>query len=169
MRADDGEEDQSGWGDACRREAAIRDLLDRHPERLTINAVELVACELGLSRPTLYRLIARYRLTRTVEGLLGPGRGRREGTRVLDPDEEKLIREILEEEYLKPTRPPFEYVLERIRGACRRRGWPPPTWRTVKARLDLIDPRAKAVLRRDIEAVRATEPTPNEYASSRPY
>ena len=168
MRADDGEEDRSGWGDACRREAAIRDLLDRHPERLTINAVELVACELGLSRPTLYRLIARYRLTRTVEGLLGPGRGRREGTRVLDPDEEKLIREILEEEYLKPTRPPFEYVLERIRGACRRRGWPPPTWRTVKARLDLIDPRAKAVLRRDIEAVRATEPTPNEYASSRP-
>ena len=96
MMADDGEEDQSGWGEACRREAAIRDLLDRHPERLTINAVELVACELGLSRPTLYRLIARYRLTRTVEGLLGPGRGRREGTRVLDPDVTlpKMLRQV---------------------------------------------------------------------------
>jgi hypothetical protein len=48
MRADDSAEDPPGWGDACRWEAAIRDLLDRHPERLTISAVESVAWELGL-------------------------------------------------------------------------------------------------------------------------
>jgi hypothetical protein len=68
MKADDSAEDPPGWGDACRREAAIRDMLDRHPGCLTINAVESVAWELGLSRPT------RYRLTRTVEGLLEHGR-----------------------------------------------------------------------------------------------
>ncbi len=97
-----------------RRTRRKEGLLDRHPERLTISAVESVAWELGLSRPTLYRLIARYRLTRTVEALRGPGRGRRAGTRVLDPAEETLIREILEEKHLKPTRPPFERVLEQI-------------------------------------------------------
>jgi hypothetical protein len=48
MRADDGDEDPLGWGDACRREASIRDLLDR-PERLTISAVEVVAWEQVLS------------------------------------------------------------------------------------------------------------------------
>lgn len=85
-----------GWSGACRREAAIRDLLDRHPERVTISAVESIAWELGFSRPTAYRLIARYRLTRTVEGLRGSVRGRRAGTRILDPAEETLIREILE-------------------------------------------------------------------------
>ena len=105
--------------------------------------VEAVAWELGVSRATLYRLIARYRQTRTVEGLLGPGSGR-PGTRVLDSDEETLIREILEREYLKPTRPPFQRVLEQIGGACRTRGWTAPTWRTVKARLLLIDPETLA-------------------------
>lgn len=48
MRAGVGEEeDPPGWGEACRQEAAIRDLLGRHPERLTISAVEAVAWELG--------------------------------------------------------------------------------------------------------------------------
>ena len=144
----------AGWDEACRREAAIRDLLNRYPKRLSINVVEAVAWELGVSRATLYRLIARYRQTRTVEGLRGPGSGRPEGhfcnirywadtwiiltsslPCVLDWDEETLIREILEREYLKPTRPPFQRVLEQIGGACRTKGWTAPTWRTVKARL----------------------------------
>jgi hypothetical protein len=86
--------------------------------------VEAVAQELGVSRATLYRLIARYRQTRTVEGLRGPGSGRSAGTRVLNSDVETLIREVLETEYLKPTRPPFQRVLEQIGGACRTKGWP---------------------------------------------
>lgn len=165
---ENGDEDQAGWDEACRREAAIRDLLNRYPKRLSINVVEAVAWELGVSRATLYRLIARYRQTRTVEGLLGPGSGRPEGTRVLDSDEETLIREILEREYLKPTRPPFQRVLEQIGGACRTRGWTAPTWQTVKARLLLIDQRVQAVRRKDAEALRAVTPTPGEYTASRP-
>ena len=92
--AEIGDEDQAGWDEACRREAAIRDLLSRHPKRLRISMVEAVAQELGVSRATLYRLIARYRQTRTVEGLRGPGSGRSEGTRVLNSDVETLIRDI---------------------------------------------------------------------------
>jgi len=103
--AEIGDEDQVGWDEACRREAAIRDLLVRYPKRLRISMVEAVAQELGVSRATLYRLIARYRQIRTVEGLRGPGSGRSAGTRVLNSDVETLIREILETEYLKPTRP----------------------------------------------------------------
>jgi hypothetical protein len=37
--AEDGEDDTSGWGEACRREAAIRDLLNRYPKRLRIENV----------------------------------------------------------------------------------------------------------------------------------
>ncbi len=76
-----GDERQAGWHVACRREAAIRDLPNRYPKRLRISVVEDVAWELGVSRATLYRLIARYRQTRTVEGLCGPGSGRREQAR----------------------------------------------------------------------------------------
>jgi transposase len=71
-----------------------------HPQ----TAVDDVAWELGSSRATLYRLITRYRMTRSVEGLREPGRGRRAGTRSLCPAKETLIREIIEREYLKPTR-----------------------------------------------------------------
>jgi putative transposase len=63
---------------------------------LTVTAVDDAAWELGVSRATLYRLVERYRATRTVEGLCGPGRGCREGTRFLNPAQETLIREIIE-------------------------------------------------------------------------
>ena len=75
----------------------VRDLLNRHPKRLKVTAVDGVAWELGVSRATLYRLIGRYRATRTVEGLWGPGRGRQEGARVLDDAKETLINEIIEQ------------------------------------------------------------------------
>jgi putative transposase len=161
-------EDRAGWDEACRREAAIRTLINRYPKRLMVTAVDDVAWELGVSRATLYRLVERYRATRTVEGLCGPGRGRREGTRFLNPAQETLIREIIESEYLKPTRPPFRRVLEHIGLACRQRGWPAPTWRTVKSRLLLIDPRVRAVRRGDTAAARTMDPTPGEFVASRP-
>ena len=50
--SDDGAEDDPVWKEACRREEAIRELLRRYPERLTVAAVEDVAWELGLSRAT---------------------------------------------------------------------------------------------------------------------
>jgi putative transposase len=51
---DEGDQDRSGWDEACRREAAIRSLIDRYPTRLNVAAVEDVAWELGVSRATLY-------------------------------------------------------------------------------------------------------------------
>jgi len=100
-----GGEVQVGRDEACRREAAIRDLLNGYPKRLRMSVVGAIAWELGVSQATLYRLIARYRQTRTVEGLRGAGSGRPEGTRILHLDEETLIREILEREYLQPALP----------------------------------------------------------------
>lgn len=121
MAAEDAE-DRPGWDEACRREAAIRNLLNRHPKRLKVAAVDDVAWELGVSRATLYRLIGRYRASGTVDGLSGSGRERREGARFLGEAKETLIRQIIEREYLQPTRPSFRRVLEHIRLACRQRG-----------------------------------------------
>jgi hypothetical protein len=55
--AEIGDEDQAYWDEACRREAAIRNLLNRYPRRLRISAVKAAAWELGVSWATLYRLI----------------------------------------------------------------------------------------------------------------
>ena len=86
----------------------------------------------------------------------------------MNPAQETLIREIIEEEYLKSTRPPFRRVVEHIGLACRQRGWRAPTWHTVKSRVLLIDGRVRAARRGDVAAVRAMDATPGEYAASRP-
>ena len=146
--------------EACRREEAIRDLLRRYPDRMTLSAVENVARELGLSRATLYRLIERYRAARTVEVLVDRGRGRPKGTLGIEAARDALIREFIEREYLKPTRPPLRRVIGHIAAACRQQGFAAPTWRTVKARLQLIDERTRASRRGETDLVRAKTATP---------
>ncbi|WP_288050138.1 hypothetical protein, partial [Acidiphilium sp.] len=61
----------------------------------------------------------RYRAARTVEVLVDRGRGRPKGTLGIEPARDALIREFLECEYLKPTRPPLRRVIGHIAAACR--------------------------------------------------
>ena len=90
--SDDLAENDPAWTEACRREEAIRDLLRRHPGRMTKSAVEDVAWELGLSRTTLYLLIGRYRGARTVEVLLDQPAGRPKGRLHEEPVRDGLIK-----------------------------------------------------------------------------
>ena len=61
-RVFDDDEKQRSWLEGCRREEAISELLQRHDDkRLSIKDVDEVAWELGVSRATLYRLIAAFR------------------------------------------------------------------------------------------------------------
>jgi putative transposase len=166
--SDDGAEDDPAWMEACRREEAIRTLLLRHPDRLKREAVEDVTWELGLSRATLYRLVARYRAARTVESLVERPLGRPKGRLHEEPVRDALIQEFLEREYLKPTRPPLRRVVAQIAAACRQQGVPPPTWRTVKARLLRIDDRVRATRRGETGLVRARIATPGTYEVTRP-
>ena len=165
---DESAENDPTWTEACRRDEAIRDLLRRYPDRMTLSAVEGVAWELGLSRATLYRLIERYRAARTVEVLVDGGRGRPKGTLGIEPARDLLIREFIEREYLKPTRPPLRRVIGHLATACRQQGLAAPTWRTVKARLQLVDERTRASRRGETELVRARTATPGEYRVTKP-
>src|ERR1700677_394932 len=91
-RVFDDDEKQRAWLEGCRREEAISELLQRHGDkRLSIKDVDEVAWELGVSRATLYRLIAAFRRNRTVSSVEPRTRGRRKNTFVLDPRREKLI------------------------------------------------------------------------------
>ena len=75
--------------EGCRREEAIRSLLQRYDgKRLTIDAVEDIALELDVSRSTMYRLIMAYRAKGTVSSVEPGALGRRKGTLVLDAKRE---------------------------------------------------------------------------------
>jgi len=107
--------------DGCRREEAIRSLLKRHGDkRLTISDVEEVAWELGVSRPTMYRLIKSYRAKGTVSSVEPRSRGRRKDCLVLDRKREKLIALAIQEIYLKPERPTLTYLIEQVGARCAR-------------------------------------------------
>ena len=84
-RVFDDDEKQRAWLEGCRREEAISGLLERHGDkRLSMTDVDEVAWELGVSRSTLYRLIAAYRAKGTVSSVEPRSRGRRKNTFVLD-------------------------------------------------------------------------------------
>ena len=132
---EESEAERRRWEEACRREAVVRELLRKSPKRLTIKSVENAAWELGLSRATMYRLIDRYRANSAVSGLLPGQRGRPTGFRILTPEQEAIILETVEREYLRPTRPPLRHLVEQVGQRFRQSGWTAPTWRTVKARV----------------------------------
>ena len=157
------------WLEGCRRETAIRELLQRHEGgRLTIREVEDVAWELDVSRATLYRLIAAYRTKRTVTAVEPRSSGRRAGTFTLDKAREALIARTIREIYLQPTRPTLTYLVEQVHARFAERGWPLPDRRTVKARVDAIDRRVRALKRRDKKGITATRAVPGEYTAVRP-
>ena len=145
---EESETERRRWDEACRREATVRELLLRHPDRLTVKSVEHAAWELGVSRATVYRLIHRYRAKRAVSGLLPGKRGRPLGFRTLTPEQEAVIRQAVEREYLRPTRPPLRHLVEQVGHRFRQKGWAAPTWRTVKSRVLEIDQRLRGRAKR---------------------
>lgn len=126
------------WEGACRREDAIRTLLNREPAGLSTEAVEAVAAELGISRATLYRMIGRYRAAGTVTSLLPRSVGRPKKVRSLSPEREALITQAISQIYLKPEKPKFSRLVQEIRLRCLEAGFALVNWRTIKARLEDI-------------------------------
>ncbi|MER8778915.1 hypothetical protein [Mesorhizobium sp. M0977] len=99
------------WNEACRREEAIRKLLERYPKRPSGQAVAGLAWESELSRATPYRMIKLFRAGGTVISLMDRKYGRRQGHRALDKDREALVRRTIEGFYFKPTRPSFAQLV----------------------------------------------------------
>ena len=133
--------------------------MERHGEkRLSIADVDEIAWELGVSRATLYRLIAAFRAKRIVSSVEPRSRGRRRHAFVLDREREKLISQAIREIYLRPERPTMTYLIEQVRARCRRVDLPAPDRRTIKARVERIDRRVAALKRKDSKEVKATKP-----------
>ena len=80
---------ETEWQEACRRESAIRSLIESGP--VSHARADVVAKDLGISRALVYRLASRYRLRAQTSSLLPFRRGRAPRSRLLDPEVEALI------------------------------------------------------------------------------
>jgi len=94
---------ETEWQEACRRESAIRSLIESGP--VSHPRADAVAKDLGISRALVYRFPSRYRLRAQTSSLLPFRRGRAPRSRLLDPEVEALICTVVERIYLQPERP----------------------------------------------------------------
>ena len=156
------------WGVAEARADVFRRLLAMSDLRERSRMAALAMKELGISRATFYRLLARFRATEVSSAVLPEQAGRKEGSRFLDAQREAIIAREISQFYLKPERPRLSQLVERVHARCHQRNLPPPDWRTIRARVRQVDAELVARRRQDQAAMAATHAVPGEFATSRP-
>jgi hypothetical protein len=92
----------------------------------------------------IYRLIRLFREDRRVSVLLPRKAGRPVGTRSISEGVEAIIQAAVREVYLVPERPTFRELVREVAARCRSRGEQPPDARTIRRRVDNIDPVGRA-------------------------
>lgn len=124
-----------------------------------------MACRtLGLSPTRFYELLNRYRASPVTSSLLREQPGPKKGKRRLSAEVEAIIDVAMRDTYLRRERPNVTALHDRVRALCYGRGLAAPSWKAVRARIDLVDPR---LLMRDRDGPKAAgdrfEPVVSEY------
>jgi putative transposase len=157
------------WDEACRRDDHIRALLEQFPKgRIGKAAICATAGALGVATATLYRLIRRFRKEQRVSALLPGKRGRPVGTLAIPESVENIIQESIKKIYLVPERPSLKELTRYVAARCHACGEQPPSERTIKTRVNRIDPLRRARLRQDDREVEAMTATPGKLVLERP-
>jgi putative transposase len=132
---------RTDWEEACRREEQVRRLVaEERSGGIGRAAVGEAAAKLGISVASLYRLIQRFRKDRRVSTLLPRKAGRPAGARYISDGVEEIIHAAAREIYLVPERPPFRELVRQVAARCRNQGEQAPDARTIRSRLDDVDP-----------------------------
>ena len=160
--------DDALWQEACRRADAIRKVVKGSDGQTSAAEIADLSKELGLSRASVFRLLKLFRESGTVMSLVDRKRGRRSGHRALDDEREKIIRDAIKKYYLKPTRPSVAQLVRDIDIDCRVAGLKPPHRRTIEARLNDVDLRARAKRRGEHKIEKAATAVPGNLTASRP-
>ena len=130
--------DAAVWKEAVAREAVIRALASSdQPNRAEV----LRACrQLGVKRARLYQLLKAYRTRPVTTSLLVRPAGTRRGAHRLPMETEAVVAEALAQFYETLQKPSVNRLHQEVRRLCRARGVKAPSWHTLRARIDAIDP-----------------------------
>jgi putative transposase len=124
---------------ALHRSKAIGFLAAKH--RLTILEVDEAAKSLGLSRPHLYRLLARFRQRPRSSTLLPKAGGRKPGSRLLKPQIELVVENAIRSFYLQRLKPSLSALVRQVQADCHSAGLKAPDRKTIHARVLAVDER----------------------------
>lgn len=135
-----GELDQipkAAWRLARRRQRIIAPLADR--DHVTESEVEQAGKALRLSMRMVFRLIAYYRRKPCTSVLAPEPRGRKRGSRILDPSLEKIIEAAIKDFYLRREKPSLASLHREVQQACHKVGATPPSYKAIQSRVRDFD------------------------------
>jgi putative transposase len=151
----------SQWSQAKKRREVIAQLAQEEVVGLT--AAEEAAVRLGLSRRQVYRLVTQYRMGRglvTDMARSSPPGGK--GKSRIAPEVEVIIADVLKSLYLSRQRRSRAAITREIRMRCQRAGYQAPTYNTIDARIEMLDPVLVTRKRRGGTAARQLQPAAGE-------
>jgi putative transposase len=144
------------WAEAQRRFQAIKPLLE-NPIRTREDA-ETIAQKHGIHAATLYKWLKQYQTSGHVSALVPTKRGRKNGTKLLAAEQEKVVESAIEDIYLSKQRHKPQDVIEEVLRRCRLAKIEAPHPNTVRNRLAMLRP-AETLRRRGFK-----EAARNKYA-----
>ena len=130
---------EADWKLAARRERIIAPLADR--DHVTQSEIEQAGKALRLGPAMVFRLLARYRRKRCTSVLVPEPRGRKCGSRILDPSLEKIIETAIKDFYLRREKPSLASLHREVQQACHKAGATPPSYKAIQSRVRDFDPR----------------------------
>ena len=130
--------DDASWDEAVAREIVIRRLVSGKP----INrAAFYQACsELGVKRTRLYELIDAYKARPVTSSLVSRPSGISSGSSRLSKETEAVISDAIEGFYKSDQKPSINQLHKEVARRCRIRDLQAPAWRTIRRRIDAMDP-----------------------------
>jgi putative transposase len=145
------------WDLAVRRTKVIGRLAEKGT--VGLEAADVAAAELGVSRRQVYELVRRWRAGEGLASDLLPGTssGGRGGERLPD-DVETVVREVLRTRYLTRQRRTVAAVCREVARECRVRGLRVPSRGTVLRRIARLDPVRAVSAREGADAARTLRP-----------
>jgi len=123
-------------------------------QRRSRSDVEKAAGLIGISRRQLYNIMKAYTENPGIGSLIGAKRGRKAGSRQLDPEIEAIITNAIETKYKDTVRRDLHYVIRQIHSECFMRGLKKPAINTIKSRIRELDDREVAKSRDGYKAAR---------------
>ena len=127
---------EDDWRVARTRYEAIRPLLES-PDQ-SRSAVEERAKEIEVNPATLYRWLSRYRSMDAISALIPFRRGWKTGNFRIGDASEGVIREVIQDFYLKPERPSPQKTVREVHRICDDRHIERPSPTAIRARLARI-------------------------------
>lgn len=160
--------DDASWDEAVAREIVIRRLVSGKP----INrAAFYQACsELGVKRTRLYELIDAYKARPVTSSLVSRPSGISSGSSRLSKETEAVISDAIEGFYKSDQKPSINQLHKEVARRCRICYLQAPAWRTIRRRIDAMDPAEIAAAREGAKVARGRfKPVPGRYHAERAF